>query len=84
MEVPGADPADIDVRVSPADLVITADTAPPDSTPWFPGQYYGALVLPERIDPKGVKAEHRHGMLVVHLPREREPRRRVSVSATDT
>lgn len=84
VELPGTDPADIDVRVSPDDLVITADTAPPDDMPWFPGQYYGALALPERVDPEGVEAEHRHGVLIVHLPRKRAQRRSVSVSVDGT
>jgi HSP20 family protein len=67
----GVNPADLDVRVTPEEILITGKTEHHHEArhgtvhlcEFAPGRLFRAVHLPEPIDPDSVKAELRNGML---------------------
>jgi len=68
---PGVEPKDLDIEITPEDLLIKADIHH-EHTPeegsvrvceFKEGQLFRSIHLPERVDPDSVKAEYRNGML---------------------
>jgi HSP20 family molecular chaperone IbpA len=68
IELPGVDPQEIDLQVRASDLVLNAKCSPAAIEEQF-YQYYGTLELPEQIEPDKAKAEYKHGLLRVTLPK---------------
>ena len=76
--LPGADPKKVDVKVTPEDVLITAEQATPKSetvTAVEAGsssdgrvRYFRTIHLPEPIVPDGVKASYKQGILHVTAP----------------
>lgn len=84
-EIPGIDPEALDVNFEDGVLTIAGekrDGREEDEEGWriterrF-GSVRRSLRLPKGIDADGVKAEQKHGVLTVHLPKsaEQKPRR---------
>lgn len=69
--IAGVDPADLDVQVTPEDILIKAKTEHRHEaqkgtiyvSEFQSGQLFRSIHLPERIDPDSVKAEQRNGVL---------------------
>ena len=67
----GVDPKNLDVQVTPEDILITATGEHSHETKegtihvceFASGRLFRSVHLPERIDPESVKAEYRNGML---------------------
>ena len=68
---PGVEAKDLDVQITPEDLLITADihhehTAEEGAVQlceFNAGKLFRSVHFPEKIDPESVKAEYRNGML---------------------
>lgn len=69
--LPGVDTKDLDVQVTPEDVLIKAETTH-EHTPetgtvhvceFDGGKLFRSIHFPERIDPESVRAEYRNGML---------------------
>ena len=68
---PGVEAKDLDVQITPEDLLITADihhehTAEEGAVQlceFKAGKLFRSVHFPEKIDPESVKAEYRNGML---------------------
>jgi HSP20 family molecular chaperone IbpA len=71
--VPGVEPKDIDIEVTPEDILIRADIhrelkdnhGAVYSAEFATGNLFRVVRLPKRIDPNKVKAEVKHGMLTI-------------------
>jgi HSP20 family protein len=69
--VAGVAPKDLDVQVTPEDILITAATDHQHETKegtvhlceFERGRLFRSIHLPDTIDPDSAKAEYRHGML---------------------
>jgi HSP20 family protein len=67
----GVDPKHLDVQVTPEDILITAaeehrhegEEGTVHVSEFSSGRLFRSIHLPERIDPEGVKAEFKNGML---------------------
>ena len=88
--IPGVEPKDLDVQVTPEDVLIKADIhhkhTPDEGTiricEFQAGNLFRSVHLPEKIDPGSVKAEYRNGMLKLTAAVAKEARsRRVEVEA---
>jgi HSP20 family protein len=68
---PGVEPKDLDVQITPEDLLIKADINHQHSREegavqvceFNGGRLFRSIHFPEKIDPDSVKAEYRNGML---------------------
>jgi HSP20 family protein len=89
-ELPGMDPESIEVNFEGDVLTIAGekrDEREEDSQGWHLserrfGSIQRAVALPKGIDAAAVKAEHKHGVLTVHLPKSPELKaRRIPVRA---
>jgi HSP20 family protein len=87
-ELPGVDPASIDVSVEGADLRVRGERKLPalaDGEHYhrrerFEGRFDRRLAFPFRIDAEHVEAVHKNGLLELRLPRAPEDRpRRIAV-----
>jgi|SRR3954470_9470207 HSP20 family protein len=78
-DVPGLDPSEIGVHVEHPDFRIEAKLAGTERT----AVYTRSFRIDERIDPEGVKAEYKDGVLRVHLAKSKafQPRK-VAVQAS--
>lgn len=71
--LPGIDAKDLDVRITPDDLLIEAETTHEDKTDkgtvhiseFSSGQVFRSVHFPEPIDPNTAKAEYKNGILEV-------------------
>jgi HSP20 family protein len=71
--MPGIDPKDIDLHITPGELLIKAETKRASQTDkgtvhvseLSTGQVFRSIQFPEPIDPDSVKAEYKNGMLEV-------------------
>jgi HSP20 family protein len=71
--VPGVDPKDIDIEVTPEDILVKAELRHEHKEEkgkvhvceFASGNLFRAIHLPKRIDPDKVKAEFKHGMLTL-------------------
>lgn len=89
-EVPGVDPDAIDISVH-QDTVTLRGTREPEPlsesdiahrAERITGAFTRALTLPFHVDPDGVKANFKHGVLTLELPRpESERPKRIKVQA---
>lgn len=73
--IPGFEPGELDVRITPEDILIQSDqnrSAVQDGTVHereIPhGKVFRDVRLPARVDPAGTKAEYRNGVLRVTAP----------------
>jgi HSP20 family protein len=89
-ELPGVDPAKLDVEVRESTVTINGErtTDTPDEKSAFhrrerlEGQFRRVIRLPARLDSAEAKAEYRHGVLTVRIPKTKEVRpRRLQVEA---
>ena len=79
-DLPGMDPADIDVRLEDGQLVLSGRRRPPgDVDPATArrierpfGSFLRRYALPDGIDPEGVRASYGGGVLEVVLRRQQE------------
>jgi HSP20 family molecular chaperone IbpA len=85
-DVPGADEQSVDIKLDRTRLTIAAHRASrgtgrvAESEP-FPRVYLRAFQVPESIDAASIRAELKHGVLQVHLPKGAAARvRRIAVS----
>lgn len=84
-ELPGVEPADIDIQVKQDLLTISGERKPPqgdEGATWHRrergfGRFSRAVRLPWRADPDKVEARFEHGVLQIelHRPDEDKPRR---------
>ena len=68
--LPGLEAKDLDVQITPHDVLIKADTShehAPEGTvhvcEFGPGKIFRSVHFPERVDPDSAKAEYKNGML---------------------
>jgi HSP20 family protein len=85
-DLPGVRAGDVDVRFENGDLVLHGRCEPRgDSRGFFlqeygTGDFYRAFTLNETIDSDKITAEHKNGVLTVHLPRsEKVKPKRITV-----
>jgi HSP20 family protein len=89
-DLPGVSPADIDVSMDGRVLTVSGerhaeargeDTAV-QRVERFTGKFSRRFTLPETVDPDGIAATHRNGILEVTIPKQPEMKaRRVTVEA---
>ena len=87
---PGVDPAGLDVTVAGSTLTIAGEKPGPAGVPpervhrseRAAGRFVRTVELPTEVDPDGVRARYRNGLLLVTVPRAASARpRRVAVQA---
>ena len=77
VEVPGIEPSEIDLHVEGDTLVLSGEKSQEseDDDEGFHrvertyGQFRRVLALPEDADPEGIKADFKHGVLKIKVPR---------------
>ncbi|MCP4644904.1 MAG: Hsp20/alpha crystallin family protein [bacterium] len=87
-DLPGVDKADVDVRVE--DGVLTLKAAPSAATPgevihreYRFMNYFRQFQLSEKVDQDNIRAEMKHGVVVLHLPKKDEEKpQHISVSVS--
>ena len=88
--VPGVDPKDIDIEVTPENILVKADVHHEHkekkgevySCEFASGNLFRSIQLPKKIDLDKVKAEFKNGMLSLKAPVAQEARaRKVTVEA---
>jgi HSP20 family protein len=87
-DLPGLAPEDIEVTVDGHLLTLRGTRPPPPDPEAYArrerptGVFYRRFQLPEGIDPEGISAGGRNGVLEVTIPRRRrEPHQRIPVEA---
>ena len=86
--LPGVEPKDIHVDVTPNDVVIKAETAHAHNgdkgevhrCEFVPGEAFRSIGLPKRIDMAKVKADFHNGMLRITAPIAAEARAQAEAS----
>jgi HSP20 family protein len=87
---PGIDPKDIDIEVTPEDILVKANIHHEHNEKkgdvyaceFASGNLFRSIHLPKRIDPDKVKAEFKNGMLSLKAPVAQEARaKKVTVQA---
>lgn len=89
LELPGVSEKDINLVIEHRTLAVTAENTVEvhkDYTPTLTEipevSYRAAFELPERVDAANIRAEHRHGLLVLTLPKREEVKpRRIAIEA---
>jgi HSP20 family protein len=88
--VPGVDPKNINVEVTPEDILVKADLRHEHeekkgevyTCEFASGNLFRSIHLPKKIDPEKVKAEFKNGMLSLKAPVAEEARsKKVTVEA---
>jgi HSP20 family molecular chaperone IbpA len=87
--VAGVEPKDLDVQVTPEDILITAATEHQHETKegtvhlceFEGGRLFRSVHLPDKIDPDSAKAEYRNGMLRLTAAVAKAAPRKVDVHA---
>lgn len=89
VDVPGADPASLDVTYENDVLTIRASTKAPEHAGYTLahaefelGDYQRAFSITEKIDAERIEAGFQHGVLTIRLPKQKPARRRIAVSAS--
>jgi len=92
-ELPGVDPSEVDVRLDGDMLTIRGEKkaeADDDKQNYHVmersfGQFQRSIQLPFQPDPEQVRAEFRHGVLTVHVPKQPQAAnsRRIEVHTSD-
>jgi HSP20 family molecular chaperone IbpA len=89
-DLPGARPADVDLRYEQGELVLHAKVPPRHQetargflvNEYEVGDFYRAFSIHESIDAGKISAEFKNGVLVVHLPKMAEAQpRQIAVQA---
>jgi HSP20 family protein len=89
-ELPGVDPAKLDVEVRDNTVTLSGErtSETPDRKAAFhrrervDGQFRRVIRLPARLDSAEARAEYRHGVLTVRIPKTKDVRpRRLEVAA---
>lgn len=86
---PGVEPKDLDVEVTPDDLLIqahighrhTAEEGEVSVCEFTGGQLFRSIHFPRRIDPDSVKADYRNGMLHLTASIAKPPAHKVDITA---
>ena len=86
---PGVDAKDLDVQVTPEDMLIKADIhhqhAPDEGAvqvcEFTGGQLFRSVHFPERVDPDSASAEYRNGMLRVTASIAKRAQKKVEIAA---
>jgi HSP20 family protein len=87
---PGVDPKDIDIEVTPEDILVKADIrhkheedkGEVHACEFAAGNLFRSIHLPRNIDPDKVKAEFKNGMLSLKAPIAKEARaKKITVEA---
>lgn len=87
-EVPGVEPEDLDVEVSPQHVTVRGEVRRASSEGGQSGVYhserhYGrfqrTIPLPQTVDPETAEARFHNGLLEVRLPRGRAGRRKLQI-----
>ena len=87
---PGVDPKDIDIEVTPEDILVRADVHHEHkekkgevyACEFASGNLFRSIHLPKKIDADKVKAEFKNGMLTLKAPVAEEARaRKVTIAA---
>jgi len=90
VELPGLNPERLDLATHENRLILSGEVPSPEpreQETWhrgerFSGRFTRELTLPYRVDADKVKAEYRHGLLLITLPRlEADKPRKISVHA---
>lgn len=89
-DLPGVDEDHVKVNLEEGVLSIDATLAAKPDPAWTPlyaeyrlGGYHREFTLPEAIDPEGIRASMRNGVLDLHLPKtERHRPRQITVTST--
>jgi HSP20 family protein len=74
--VPGVEPKDIDIEVTPEDILVKAEVhhehkeekTEVHTCEFAAGNLFRSIHLPKKIDPDKVKAEFKNGMLMLNAP----------------
>lgn len=91
-ELPGIDPADMEIKVTDDSLTIKGQRKPDDYGEGASyhrrerdsGYFRRVLTLPDKVDPDKVEATNRHGILQVRLPKAEEIRpRQIQVKGSE-
>jgi HSP20 family protein len=90
LAAPGVDPKNIDIEVTPEDILIRADVHHEHrkeegdvyACEFAHGNLFRSIHLPKKIDPEKVKAEFKNGLLSLNAPVAEEARaRKVTIEA---
>ncbi|HAL31042.1 MAG TPA: hypothetical protein DCP20_10100 [Coriobacteriia bacterium] len=82
-ELPGIDPADVDVEVTDGVLTIRGERKleeKQEGEDWLVcescyGSFERSLTIPEGVDPASISADYKDGILMVHVPKALEAAR---------
>lgn len=82
-ELPGVDPADVDVEVTDGVLTIRGERRQEEKQEgedWLVsessyGSFERSLTIPEGVDPTTIRADYKDGILMVHVPKALEAAR---------
>jgi len=74
-DLPGVSPQDIDLRYERGELHLRGKVAPPQPRPlvleeFETGEFQRVFQIHESIDATKIEAEHKNGVLTVHLPKQ--------------
>ena len=87
---PGVDPKELDIEVTPDDILIRADVHHEHkkeegqvyACEFVQGNLFRSIHLPKKIDPEKVRAEFKNGLLTLNAPVAEEARaRKVTIEA---
>ena len=87
--VPGVDPADIDIEITPDDLLVkgevqhehTEEEGKVHTCEFEAGNLFRAVHFPKKIDPDKVKAEFKNGMLRIKARIAEEKTKKIKIGA---
>ena len=81
LDLPGIDRDQLDVNLDDGRLVIRGDRAPVEGlharrTERPHGRFVRSFSLPDAVDRQRITADYKDGVLLLHLPKRREPQER--------
>ena len=81
LDLPGIDRSKLEVNLDDGRLVIRGDRAPADGvharrTERPHGRFVRSFSLPDAVDRAGITADYKDGVLLLHLPKRKEPQER--------
>ena len=81
LDLPGIDRTKLEVNLDDGRLVIRGDRAPAEGvharrTERPHGRFVRSFSLPDAVDRQGITADYKDGVLLLHLPKRREPQER--------
>jgi HSP20 family protein len=89
VEVPGVDPEDLDVELTPQQLTVRGEirqSSGGDGQGIYHserryGRFHRSVPLPATVDPDSAQASYRNGLLEVRMPRSAAGRKKLRVQA---